>query len=107
MHPSQCSKGGRNHKDWQRAVKYSLVELDIVQVDRFSLGGPPLRLQQHPVVQPQLALWHAAEVGPHLERPHNLRPHQLAVAVHQDVDTLNNVQEDLQHSTATMRLKIF
>ncbi len=36
----------------------------------------------HLVVEAELALGHATEEGPHLERAHHLRPHHRPVAVH-------------------------
>ncbi len=55
-------------------------------------AAPPLRASAsasaaaHLVVEAQLALWHAAEVGAHLAHALHLAEHHGAVAVDQQVD---------------------
>mmetsp|Transcript_25781 Transcript_25781/g.48907 ORF Transcript_25781/g.48907 Transcript_25781/m.48907 type:complete len:253 (-) Transcript_25781:457-1215(-) len=71
------------------------MELDVLQVNRLALGAPALGLEQHAIVEPQLALGHAAEVGSELERAGDFAAHDGAVGVHQQVDALHHVQKHL------------
>lgn len=49
----------------------------------------------HLVIESKLALRHAAEVRPHLERADHFGAHDVAVAVDQEIDRLHHVQEHL------------
>ena len=74
---------------------YALVELHVLQLHRLALASLALGLHHHLVVQPQLALRHAAQEAPHLQRASHLAVDDVAVAVHQQAHGLQHVQKHL------------
>jgi len=71
------------------------VEFDVLQLDGFDFVGRATRGLKHQlVVQTQLQLGHATEETLHLDAADDLAVQHGAVAGHEDVELLDNVQKD-------------
>ena len=73
---------------------HALVELYIFHVD--GAPGTTLTGKHCFVVQPELAFWHAREIGFHVELAADVGVHDGAVGIDQQVELLDAVQEHLQ-----------